>query len=113
MYREIAFDVPEADAPASPEREEARREAILEELLTLSRKAFEAENKIGLDQAEALIANARAGFDAQSDERRANFELFGAPSAPASSRLAMGSRLTSTASSTSKTLMSAARRASK
>ena len=76
LNREIAFDVPEADAPASPEREEARREAILEELLTLSRKAFEAENKIGLDQAEALIANARAGFDAQSDERRANFELF-------------------------------------
>ncbi len=56
--------------------EETLRKSYLERLMRMGREAFEAENKIGLDQAEALIENAQVGYENQLTERLANLELF-------------------------------------
>lgn len=58
------------------ENNDARKETVADLVILIAREAFEAENKIALEQAEELIDSAYANFTAQLEERTANFELF-------------------------------------
>lgn len=50
--------------------------ALIDGLIAFGRKAFEIENKNGLELMQTLVDNTRASYEAQLTERQANFDLF-------------------------------------